>query len=140
MGTLRGRLVTRPDRSCAIRSTLVDAERPVSPFGGRLNPIEGCSGHRKVTSTREDERVPYLFTPRGLALLTAASVVLSVWALVERSVLAVPLSVVCVLAAFGWSLARIHAEPAGVVPAAERVCSGCRAGCVECRERIDLPA
>jgi hypothetical protein len=75
-----------------------------------------------------------LFTPRGLALLTAATAVLSAWALAERSALAVPLSVVCVLAAFGWTLLHIHGEPA------ERVCSGCRAGCVECRERIDLPA
>jgi hypothetical protein len=90
--------------------------------------------------TREDDRVPFLFTPRGLALLTALTALLSAWALAERSALAIPLSVVCVLAAFGWSLARMHVEAVGVLPTAELVCSGCRAGCVECRERIDLLA
>jgi hypothetical protein len=80
--------------------------------------------------------VPFL-SSRRLALLTTASAVLAAWMLAEQSLLAIPLSVVFVLAAFGWSLSRLHAEP--FAPAAGRLCAGCRAGCVECRERIDLP-
>jgi hypothetical protein len=80
--------------------------------------------------------------PHRLALLAAVSALLTAWALAERSVLAVPLSAVFVLAAFGWSLARIHAETAPEARAlrADGVCAGCRGGCVGCRERIDVPA
>ncbi|WP_214405387.1 hypothetical protein [Pseudonocardia lacus] len=82
----------------------------------------------------------FLFTSRGLFLLTALTAVLSAWALSERSELAIPLSVLFVLAAFGWSLSRVHEEAAGSPIPAGGVCAGCRAGCVECRERIDRPA
>ena len=88
--------------------------------------------------------MPFLFAPHRLALLTAVSGALVVWALTERSLLAVPLSVVFVLVAFGWSLARLHVQALPAVPTAPTaptgVCRGCRAGCVGCRERIDSPA
>lgn len=84
----------------------------------------------------------FLFTPRRLAVLTAVSAVLAAWTLAERSLLAIPLSVVFVLAAFGWSLSRIHVEAVEGFPAppTDPICTGCRGGCVECRERIDAPA
>jgi hypothetical protein len=95
-------------------------------------------GHAEVTTGGDHGPVPFLFAPRRLALLTAVSAALVVWALAERSLLAVPLSVVFVLVAFGWSLARLHVQALPAAPAG--LCRGCRAGCVDCRERIDSPA
>ncbi|MCO1658606.1 hypothetical protein [Pseudonocardia humida] len=84
--------------------------------------------------------MPFLLTPRGLALLTTIAGVLSAWALVEQSQVAIPLSVAFVLAAFGWSLSRNHPVAAAPPTPTTGLCTGCRAGCVECRERIDSPA
>jgi hypothetical protein len=68
---------------------------------------------------------------RLLASLAVLSGLLTVWAVWDRALIAAPLAVAFVTAAFVWSILR----PA---PGAEQVCAGCPAGCVGCREHIDV--
>ncbi len=70
---------------------------------------------------------------RLLASLPVLSGLLTVWAIWDRALIAAPLAVVFVTAAFVWSIRR----PApGTGPG--QVCAGCAGGCVGCREHIDV--
>ncbi|MCW2722737.1 MAG: hypothetical protein QOG20_6378 [Pseudonocardiales bacterium] len=70
---------------------------------------------------------PHLGALVGLAGLCA------LWAIAAQSLLAGPLAIFFVGLTFWWSLTRLNpGEPRA------RWCQGCRAGCVECRERIDV--
>lgn len=67
--------------------------------------------------------------------LTVALGVLTLVTALALSVIAVPLAMATMVAGFCWSAGSCSAtgwpRPAGP-------CTGCRAGCVECRERIEL--
>jgi hypothetical protein len=69
-----------------------------------------------------------------LAVLTLASAGLLYRATADAALLAAPLALVFVVAAFLWSLDR--AAPVAAGP--PDPCPGCAAGCVECRERLDV--
>jgi hypothetical protein len=74
---------------------------------------------------------------RGLGPLTAILALLTIWALWSTSWVSGPLAVLFVVAAFCWSMSRF--EQPGRGRAVEVACGGCAAGCVGCREHIDLP-
>ncbi len=74
---------------------------------------------------------------RYLGAATAVTALCALVAISSQSLLAGPLAVVFVAIAFWWSLTRI--EPAYLRPVTpEGTCIGCAAGCVECRERLDV--
>ena len=68
---------------------------------------------------------------RLVAPLTVTFGVLTLVAALAMSMIAVPLAMATMVAGFCWSVER----PGHGVP-----CSWCQAGCVECRERIELGA
>jgi hypothetical protein len=76
---------------------------------------------------------------RLLGPITIVLAVLTTWAFSVRVWMAGPLAVVYVVAAFWWHIQRPGPAGVGARQAKQRQrCTGCRAGCVECRERIDL--
>lgn len=70
---------------------------------------------------------------RTLGPLTLGLGALTICAFFVLSWTAAPLALLFVVAAFVWSLSRVL-DPA---PAGTSGCTGCAAGCVRCRERID---
>lgn len=74
---------------------------------------------------------------RHLAAATAVSALAAVWAIAAMSLLAAPLAIAFVGIAFWWSITRVEPVDPFAVPDDGR-CGGCAAGCVECRERIDV--
>ena len=76
---------------------------------------------------------------RFLGPVVIVSGALTVWSLWERAWAAAPLAIVFVTAAFFWTIGRpaTFGTTSGNDGPHPR-CAGCAAGCVECRERIDL--
>jgi hypothetical protein len=68
---------------------------------------------------------------RLVAPLTVTFGVLTLVAALAMSMIAVPLAMATMVAGFCWSVER---------PGRGAPCSWCHAGCVECRERIELGA
>lgn len=68
---------------------------------------------------------------RLVAPLTVALGVLTLGAALVVSVVAVPLAMATMITGFCWYVERPRPRTG--------LCTGCRAGCVECRERIELP-
>lgn len=69
---------------------------------------------------------------RFLAPLTIVLGVLTVLMTLLLSMVAVPLALATIITGFGWYME--HPRPA----TRNGLCGGCSAGCVECRERIEL--
>ncbi len=69
---------------------------------------------------------------RLVAPLTLVLAALTVLAALATMMIAIPLAMATMIMAFGWYVER---------PGPQRragLCTGCRSGCVECRERIEI--
>lgn len=71
---------------------------------------------------------------RLVAPLTVALGVLTLVTALTVMMVAVPLAMATMITGFCWYVARPRAARSG------GLCTWCRAGCVECRERIELGA
>jgi hypothetical protein len=71
---------------------------------------------------------PFVFVLAGLTW----------WAITTRTWMAAPLAIAFVVTAFWWHIHRVGSARTGADLAAPGgLCTGCAAGCVECRERIE---
>jgi hypothetical protein len=69
---------------------------------------------------------------RLVAPLTIAFGVLTLLTALAALMVAIPLAMVTMITGFCWYMERSR------VPRRNGLCGGCRAGCVECRERIEI--
>jgi hypothetical protein len=69
---------------------------------------------------------------RLVAPLTIAFGALTLLTALAAMMVAVPLAMVTMITGFCWHVERSR------VPRRNGLCGGCRAGCVECRERIEI--
>jgi hypothetical protein len=69
---------------------------------------------------------------RFVAPLTLVLAALTVLTALATMMIAVPLAMATMIMAFGWYVERPRALRRG------GLCTGCAAGCVECRERIEI--
>lgn len=69
---------------------------------------------------------------RLVAPLTVAFGALTLLTALAAMAVAIPLAMVTMITGFCWYMERPR------VPQRNGLCGGCRAGCVECRERIEI--
>lgn len=69
---------------------------------------------------------------RLVAPLTVAFGVVTLLTALATMAVAIPLAMVTMITGFCWYMERPR------VPRTGGLCGGCRAGCVECRERIEI--
>jgi len=69
---------------------------------------------------------------RLIAPVTVALGVLTLLTGLAAMMVAVPLAMATMIMGFGWYVERPR------TPRRNGLCGGCQAGCVECRERIEL--
>ena len=69
---------------------------------------------------------------RLVASLTIAFGALTLLTALATLMVAIPLGMVTMITGFCWYMERSR------VPRRSGLCGGCRAGCVECRERIEI--
>jgi len=69
---------------------------------------------------------------RLVAPLTIAFGALTLLTALAATMVAIPLAMVTMITGFCWYVERPR------VPRHNGLCGGCRAGCVECRERIEI--
>ncbi len=83
-------------------------------------------------------RVDLLLLRRVLPSLTLASGVLVVLTLATAPVFGAPMAALFVVSVSAWNLLRAESTDRRSPSTAGDVCGGCTAGCVECRERIEV--
>jgi hypothetical protein len=69
---------------------------------------------------------------RFVAPMTVVLGVLTLITTLAAMMIAVPLAMATMITGFGWYIERPR------TPVRNGLCAGCRAGCVECRERIEI--
>jgi hypothetical protein len=76
-----------------------------------------------------------LLSRRLLGCLTVLAACLVLWAMSAASPASAPLALVFVGLTFAWHITRPDPRATAGQPSG---CDGCAAGCVRCRERIDV--